>query len=1026
MTGFRHSGSSPRPATFLLSLIMPALLFPAVASALPPEIPPHQLLEQRWAVPEGMPQTTAQVVIESRSGALWIGTQNGLARFDGIRFDRFRAEDHPGLSHDYINALHEDASGRLWLATEQGLSLFEHGRFDAPEGHDMTGPIRSLVATGDGSGVWLASENGLFLATPERVERHPTIQSPLFSVTANDDGRVIVGGRGEIWVLQEDRSRQFSFPAADRDLEVRTLLVHEGQLYQGLSNGLRRAPLDHPLDWEWSALTDRELESLLVDDAGSLWIATESGLFRQTPADQQPRNVRTRDLTEREWLRHLMQDSQGNLWIGTQARGVVRLSTGAFRRHGELDGLVDDIIWSLFEDPDGAVWAGTNEFGAFRMQDGQWSQFADADELPHGMVMGFLLDRTNRFWIATRGGLAWYHWPSLEPMPTPADLPRGGVFGITEDRDGRIWIATREGLFWWQAGHLERIRDDQGLTQQRTRDVLEDQEGRIWVATDTGIFRGGVDSFEAMGKGSGLDDYSASALFELNGTVWGMLQGALVRFVNDEARIYPDGHGLRATVSSYMILDEDDYIWTTTHEGIQRLPLSQFDEYDRDERDTFEADLFGRLTDPEPAQCNGGHGQAGLFQPSLKLFWCPSLNGALSLNLAAAMSVTEAPSPRLRTLRSGGEIHDLGLSRHGEVTLPPHARDLEIDFIGLHFRYPEGVSYRYRLTGFDSDWQAVGDRRTAFYTNLPPGEYRFELQALNERGRVSDETAILGIRMTPRFHETVGFRLLMGVVMLLAAYGAWRYSVRQLHRRRALLEQMVRKRTRQLDELNRQLHQASVTDPLTGLRNRRYLSNQLPHDVAQVERAYTRASDFPNRDITFLMVDLDHFKRINDVCGHRVGDQVLSQFAEILASQVRDSDYVIRWGGEEFLIVARNSERDKASACAARIIAAVRAHRFMTDQGELECSCSIGVTCYPALAEYPDAINWEEVIELADAANYIAKDEGRDRWVEITVLPDVERPGFMQRFRQQGAMAVSEAGEISLRREKPASDAGNP
>ncbi|WP_406672351.1 diguanylate cyclase [Natronospira sp.] len=1006
-------------APVLLSCFLLCPLITPLAKALPLDIPAHHLEQQRWAVADGMPQTTGQTVIQSRSGAMWIGTQNGLSRFDGVEFENFMTEDHPGLRHGYINALLEDDSGRLWIGTERGLSIFVDGEFHSLDAEQGTGPVRDIVEAND-QGVWLAADNGLYRATPDRLVQHPDIDSSLFSLLRDDDARLYIGGRGHLWRLADGELEHF--PSEHSELELRDMAIRGDKLLLGSSDGLWALPLAEPERWPGELLLAREVERLLVDQAGSLWAASVSGLYRYAPDAEQPQPIVTTSISEAEWLRDLTQDHEGNLWIGTQARGLVRLTAGPFQRFGERDGLIDDIIWAMFEDPEGHVWAGTNEYGAYRMREDRFEQFASPEELPHAMTMGFLLDSQDRFWIATRGGVAWYDWPGLEPLPVPEELPTGGIFGITEDRDGRIWLATREGLYWWREGELQRIDESRGLSQQRTRDVLEDSQGRIWVATDTGVFRGDAEGVEPVAPESSLHEFSASALFELDGTVWAMLQGALARFPDDDYRLYPDGRGLRATVSSFMALDGDGHVWTTTHEGIQRIPLRQFDEVDRGERELFEATLFGRLGDPVPAQCNGGHGQAGLFQSVSNRFWCPSLEGALSLDLSRASTTPPAPLPRLRSLRSGGQIYPLDFKQQASVKLPPEARDLEVDFSGLQFRHPRGVNYRYRLQGFDQDWQEVGERRTAFYTNLPPGEYRFELHARNERGVESTQAAELELYLSPRIHETQWFQLLVGLTLLLLAYLAWSYSVRRLRQRRMVLERMVRKRTRQLNELNTQLQEASVTDPLTGLRNRRYLNQQLPHDIAQVERAYTRSSDFANRDITFLMVDLDHFKRINDQHGHRAGDRILEGFAEILASQVRESDYVIRWGGEEFLVVARHSEREQAAACADRIIRAVRKHRFELDEGELQCSCSIGVACYPALPEAPDALAWEEVLEIADAANYIAKEEGRDRWVQIIPRDAAREVDFMQRFRQTAPTAMAASGDLDIRRERSPQD----
>jgi diguanylate cyclase (GGDEF)-like protein len=1001
-----------------LGVAAAAMAMSSSTPALPPEVPLHQYQHQRWSVTEGLPQVSAQSLLQDDAGIVWVGTQNGLARFDGYEFRVFRSDDEAGLQHGYVNVLHQDDGGRIWIGTENGLSLFADGRLQLIDDGRSTGPIRAMATGPDPGTVWLATEGGLYLASDQGLTVHPDVRGALFGLVADPAGRVYVGGRGQLWVLDGESVEHHPLAEGRADLELRVLALDDNQLLSGSSDGLHRSPLGRPADWEASFLSGHEVEDLLIDRFGSLWIVTVSGLYRQRSGDRLPRAEESQYVSESEWLRSLLEDDEGNIWVGTQGRGILRLAASPFRRYTDRDGFIDGIVWSFHEDPQGTIWAGTNEHGVYRMRDGRFEQFKSPDELPHRMGMGFLVDDAGRFWIATRAGVAWYDFDTLEPITTPDDLPTAGTFGIVQSSDRRVWLATREGLYWWRDGQIERMGQQHGLTQSRTRDVIEDSQGRIWVGTDTGIFRGGVDGFEQVGADTPAATMAVSSLFELDGTVWAMLQGAIVRIVDDEVRAYPDGQGLRATVSSFMIQDENDDIWTTTHEGIQRIPLVQFDEFDRGERDRFEGDLYGYLTHPVVAQCNGGHGQAGLYQPRAGLLWCPSLNGALSLDLGEVAAGRPAPRPRMVAVRAAGRHHELGHVQQAALTLPAEARDLEIDFAALSYSWPGGVRYRFRLDGFDREWQEVGARRTAFYTNLPPGRYRFEVEARHEGGTPSPELATLELDLSPHFYETVWFKVAVGLALLLLAYLGWRYSVRQLRRRGRVLEEMVRERTRQLDDMNQRLREASLTDPLTGLKNRRFLSDQLPHDIAQVDRAYTRPGEHPNRDMCFLMVDLDHFKRINDTYGHGVGDQVLGQIAEILKSRIRESDYVIRWGGEEFLIVARYSEREQAGACARRIAQAVRSHRFVTDKGELEATCSIGLSTYPAVPTRPDALDWEAVVELADAANYLAKQEGRDRWVQIKLTEQAAEAGFMQACRERGVQAMAESGHLEIRREK--------
>ncbi len=1004
---------------FLAALLSAGALITPLAQALSPEVPVHQLSEKFWDVSSGLPHSSGKAVLQAASGAVWIGTQNGLARFDGVEFEVFRADRHPGLTDNYIRALFEDESSRLWIATQRGVSFHEGGDIRMPGGEGRATGRVFAIAPGPGPDeVWLATNNGLFLASPDRLEAHSRIREPVFSLAHIEGGRLVVGGRGRIWLLDGNELEVHALPDEEAELVVYTLLIDGKDLVQGLSTGggLRRAPIEQPTVWTEQLLEDLYVLDLLIDHHGTLWIASNSGLKRRLPGNTGIEAVRTRSLGEIDWVWSLHVDTESNLWIGSQS-GVMRLSKSAFRHYGEIDGLPDGPVWVYFEDPVGDIWVGSDDRGAFRLDGDHFEQAILPRDLPHATVNGFLVDRNQRLWVATMRGVAWFSWPEIEPLETPAELAALNVLGLIQAADGRVWLAARPGIYSWREGELERVDSRPRLDQLLANDVMEDRRGRIWVATDNGVFRGDARGLEAVGMELGLMQYTASTLFEFHDEIWVAMGGPLARFVEVEARIY-DGHGLGTSLGSFLALDADDHLWLTTHEGIQRVARSQFDQIDRGERENLEMEVFGRLTDPVIAQCTGGQGQAGLYQDGPGVLWCPTMRGALRLDLARAVQAPPPPLPRLRAVRSGGQLHRLDFVEQARLDLPPEARDLEVAFSGLQFRHPEGVQYRYRLHGFDANWQDAERRRSAFYTNLPPGDYRFEVFALNEHGVQSPLPASLDLRFAPRLHERLAFRILMLMVGLLGLYALWRYSVHQLRQRQHVLEQRVQERTRQLDEANRQLRQASLTDPLTGLRNRRYLTEHLPQDVAQVDRAWHDAENPEQQDIVFLIIDLDHFKRINDEYGHRVGDEVLKQIGELLLSLARESDYIVRLGGEEFLIVARQASRSQATVQAERIMASLRRQRYCIDGHEIECSCSIGIACYPALPGRPRALSWEYALELADVAAYLAKEEGRDRWIALELTDSAQLDDFMLRLRDKGVEALAACGEVTLRREK--------
>ncbi|MEO6279408.1 GGDEF domain-containing protein, partial [Roseateles sp.] len=331
-----------------------------------------------------------------------------------------------------------------------------------------------------------------------------------------------------------------------------------------------------------------------------------------------------------------------------------------------------------------------------------------------------------------------------------------------------------------------------------------------------------------------------------------------------------------------------------------------------------------------------------------------------------------------------------GLLARG-LTLAPQQRAFSVGFASLDFSAPLLNRYRYRLQGYDEDWIAASaERRVASYANLAPGKYELLLQGSNRLGDWSEPPLRIAVEVLPAWWQTWWARTLAGLLAVLAVLGLVLLRTRQLQRRQAWLEQSVQERTAELRALSEELRQksaaleiSSLSDPLTGLHNRRYLTQHIEADVALALR---RRAAAPNEasDLVFLLIDIDHFKQVNDQYGHSAGDAVLVQLSERLRQGCRDSDHLVRWGGEEFLIVARDGSRLHAAKHAERIRQAVAGKPFVLPDGQLLVrTCSIGFACFPLAPAHPRALAWSAVVDVADGALYEAKRSGRNRWVGV-------------------------------------------
>ena len=347
-------------------------------------------------------------------------------------------------------------------------------------------------------------------------------------------------------------------------------------------------------------------------------------------------------------------------------------------------------------------------------------------------------------------------------------------------------------------------------------------------------------------------------------------------------------------------------------------------------------------------------------------------------------------------VKVGGRDMPLDPSGGPALTVPANGNSLAVEFSSTDFSAPERNRYAYKLDGYDADWVGTdAAHRLASYANLPPGEYRLLLRASNRDGQWGERELALPVRVLPAWHQTWWARAGVVVALVLLLLAAVRLRTRMLRDRQRELELKVRQRTAELESLHRtleeksaQLQLSSVTDPLTGLHNRRFLTDHIDHDLAASLRRSqeTRAAGGAplDTDSVFLLMDIDGFKRINDRHGHASGDAVLVQFGERLRSVLRESDYLVRWGGEEFLAVARDTDRARADELAERVRAVIANTPFaLEDGGQLDVTCSVGFACVPFERERPQARTWQQVVNLADLGLYAAKQAGRNAWVGV-------------------------------------------
>jgi diguanylate cyclase (GGDEF)-like protein len=511
-----------------------------------------------------------------------------------------------------------------------------------------------------------------------------------------------------------------------------------------------------------------------------------------------------------------------------------------------------------------------------------------------------------------------------------------------------------------------------------------DASGTLWVGT-----RGG-----GLNKVTGTPDEPSSVTF--------------TGYLDREGLPDNDVYGIRS--------DAEGDLWLSTNRG-----LSRFDP---------RSETFTNYNVSHGLQADEFHFGSHFSSTSGELFF-GGVNGFNSFFPERLIGNGHVPPVKLTGfLKLNEPVGVAALSGVGEPIDLGYKDDVvTFEFAALDYAAPEQNRYAYMLEGFDADWVDVGDIRRVTYTDLDGGDYVFRVKAANNDGVWNEAGLTVPVRVaTPPWKTAWAYAF----YLLAALSAAWifvraqRSKLRREEQYSQRLEQEVEARTEELaeraselEELNEKLVQASLTDSLTGMANRRFLFDWVDKEVAQLQRQYdelAKGTLAPETfDLVFLMIDLDDFKRINDTCGHMAGDEVLMEVKSILDETCRRPDLMIRWGGDEFLVVARGSTPEGVTSLAERIRSEIENHPFVLPEGQVvHTTCSIGIACYPFQRTDLEALSWDQVINVADVALYTAKRSGRNAWVGLFSTDSTEAKGLLRVIRESPGDLV-EAGAIEVR-----------
>jgi diguanylate cyclase (GGDEF)-like protein len=955
--------------TRLATLFAAGLLSASSALALDPGRAVTQYRHDVWSTRDGLPQSSVEALAQTPDGYLWLGTQEGLVRYDGLHFRVFDKANTRALRHNRVTALLADTDGRLWIGTEGGgLARLKGGEWtELRLGALPSARVRALAQDATGT-VWAATDKGL--AAIRGADQVVVVGNAVAVVS-------LAVGREGLWVAARDGVRLVRGDVMANPLEgvpageANALMEDaDGTLWIGTRHGLFvRTPGAALARSVPARLPHLNVTALRRDRSGNLWVGTEQGGVARFAGGEWSTFGVTQGLSNNQVMA-MLEDVEGSLWIGTQDGGVNRLADGAFITWSKAEGLADDVVWPIFGDAEGNIWIGMKAGGLARFKDGVIRGFSTKDGLSSNAVQSIGQDASGALWIGTRGGgLNRYAGGRFQAWSTAQGLPSASVSAILASRRGGLWIGTRGGgLSRFRDGKFQTWGAAEGFPNQTVHSLHETSDGTLWVATNGGglvRFRDGVS--RVFNASDGLSSDIVNVIHEDGaGTLWiGTFGGGLNRMRGERFVSYTTSDGLYDDAIFSILEDKAGRLWMSCNKGVFRVDKRALDAFDRGEITHLEPVAYGVEDGMKNREGNGANFPTA-WRDARGRLWFSTIEGAAVID---ADHLPPSPEPRsvvIEDVLVNGRVTPLS-----GLQLPPSARSLTFRYAAPTFLAPQHLRFRYQLEGVDPGWVDAGTRREAFYSRLPPGSFRFRVAAAGEDGVWREAASPVDLTLTPRLTERPAFAVACLLVALGMIFGADRLRTRGVKARQAELERLVDERTRALADANARLELLSSLDSLTGVANRRTFDEALETEWRRAGRA--------GAPISLVMLDLDWFKDFNDRHGHIAGDERLRVVARALAATLgRAGDLLARYGGEEFVALLPGTSAADAAGVADRLRASVESLVPQSSRDAITLSAGVA-TLVPR-----NESNSGDLVEAADAALYRAKREGRNRVVVAT------------------------------------------
>lgn len=707
---------------------------------------------KHYSPEEGLASSTVTRIFQDSLGFLWIGTQDGLSRFDGINMKNFDAGD--GLVSDYITDIWEDQRGNLWIGSRGGLNRINLKNLKIyTAGTSLVGNLVYSIAGDREGNLWIGTDAGIY----KFDEKDFTAFTKNTDLIDDIITYIIFDEKENLWYASQNGTGYFSGCrliinyTTDNGLidnRVTALMMdHKGNIWIGTKNGISCYHQEKESIISYTTkdgLAGGYVRSMIEDKNHNIWIGTSSGLSFFSGGTFT--NFYTKNGLLSDDIRALFEGKEGNIWLGTNS-GISRLHSLRFLNFYDKDGLPHNKIWAIIEENRGEYWIGTDK-GLSQYSNGKFKNYTTGDGLIHDTVYHLLKDRSGNIWIATGGGVSVYSSGTFTNYTINDGLPNNLVLSLEQDRDDAIWIGTSKGICRFKEGKITPPPFEQ--TPNPINTILQDSKGNVWFSDNRKLYKfPGKDLISySPNPPNGLIHGKIYSLFEdSRGRIWIMTHMGLSWWENGKFTNYSSANGLSDDTCFFMLEDNHRNLWIGTGKGVDRFDGKSFKNYTSTDG----------LASPET-------NAKACLADSRGYLWFGTAKGLSRFDPEFDRMIRVPPPVYINGFNVLGKDYPIS----DEIVLEYNQNHLQISFIGICLTSPETVGYQYRLEGIDHNWTETNNRSIS-YSSLSPREYTFRVIAKNKDGSESLKPAEIRFTIQPPFWQTWWFRGTLIILILFTA-----------------------------------------------------------------------------------------------------------------------------------------------------------------------------------------------------------------------------------------------------------------